>query len=452
MFYPIVGILVFGLLVVMWKIPQLILPILIVATPLQRYSIYISQIGLSLKLLMVLLPAAYLFVLLKHRDYFQINKWFFTFSILIVVGVLLSVINSINPLRTISVVAFSLLSLSYTYLVVILIRGLSGFKSAAWWLLVVGNVVSIFGIFQFFAFSLGYSPEMPFVSQFPAKTISADSFVYNVGENVLLRPSSTFMDVNITAGFLAVVVLLSTAFLVAAISRKSWKDVLLYGVGFLINATAFSMTISRSGYLGLAIAGVIFVVWNWKVFLQKWVVVFILPLVVLIGGSVVLFDTPFEAMYTRVITTFLEPDTTGSTEEHLRFTGAAIDIFCENPIVGIGAGNFEEYYLSEIDPSEDTAYTYNVFAGFLAEIGVLGFVVQVAFIGFVLWVGVCGVGRVMGDAASKLALTALVCGYLAILIANLFYAYYILFFVWLLVGLVLGGSEVIVRHNDEKVD
>ena len=183
MIYLIIGILVLGLLGVMWKYPQVILPILILATPLQRYSIYIPQVGLSVKLLMILLPVAYFVVFFHFREKLAFDKKFFLFSILLLVGIFSSVIATINPVRTLSVVAFSLLTLAYTYLVVSLIRSIGDFKRAIFTLLVAGTAVSLLAIWQFVMFSVGYSPDMPFISEFPAKTISADSFVYNVGEN-----------------------------------------------------------------------------------------------------------------------------------------------------------------------------------------------------------------------------------------------------------------------------
>jgi O-antigen ligase len=390
---------------------------------------------------MIALAAAYLVLLIKKKLKFS-DKKFMLFSGFLLLGVLLSLINSINTFRTISVFAFSLLTLSYSYIFTLLIKNRKILEKSLLILIISGILVSVLGFWQFYRFNSNESSALPFETSFDAKTIVAEAFTFSVGERSYLRPSSTFIDVNLTAGFLSIVIMTNLALLIRELNfRKNSKLVIFYLISFLINLSAFFLTVSRSGYLGLFVGGILFLLLNIKYFLNKKIIVGSLIGIFLLILSVIFLDTPIESMWGRFQTTFQKQDPTGSTQEHLLFSEAASNIFKQNPIVGIGSGNFEEYYLNYVDTNEDTAYTYNIYLSFLSETGIVGFLTQISFMIFIL---ICGFKAFLKNKENELSIlsSALICGYISILIANLFYSYYILFFVWLVVGLILASLKV----------
>ncbi len=447
--YLVIICLIFAFAGVFYKYPQSILPLLIFAVPLQRYSFYLESVGLSVKLIMILLPAAYLVLFIKRKLVIP-NKSFLIFSGVLIVCESLSTIHSINLFRTASVVAFSCLSLSFIYLLSVLIKSKKDLHKTLSYLLIVGSFVSVLGLWQFFRFNQNKDVSIPFEKFFNSKTIEAEAFEFNVGETSYLRPSSTFFDANLTAGFLTIIVLLNVAFLISSLSKKSidstfWKYLAL----FILNSSVFLLTVSRSGYLGLAVGGFVFLLLNFRSFLNKRVLLIILLMIMGTGMLMYFVDTPIEAMWGRFQDTFIRHDITGSTQEHGLFSQAAYDIFDQNVLFGIGAGNFEQFYLTNIDTTEDTAYTYNVYLGFLSETGVIGFLGQISFIIYVIYSSLRSLIRVR-KSENRLYASALLGGFIAILMANFFYAYYILFFVWMLIGLLLSISLNNISFEDEE--
>lgn len=434
-----------------YKYPQSILPLLIFAVPLQRYNFYMESIGLSVKLIIILIPATYLALFFKRKLTFP-NKAFVIFSSLLLVGAILSLVNSINVFRTISVIAFSFLSLSCAYLFTILIKTKEDMQRALSYLLIIGTIVSLLGLWQFFRFNQGKSISIPFENTFNSKTIEAEAFEFNVGETSYLRPSSTFVDVNLTAGFLTIIVLLNLAFLIEHLGRKSWDQrSLILLLLFIINASAFLLTVSRSGYLGLAVGGLIFFLINIKSFFNRRVLMALASLLTFAIILVYLVDTPIDAMWGRFQDTFLRHDITGSTQEHELFSRSAYEIFKKNTLFGIGAGNFEQYYLTNVDVTEDTAYTYNVYLGFLSEMGFIGFLGQMLFMIYVIYSSFKSLLKIENH-EYKLYHSALLGSFIAILVANFFYAYYILFFVWMLIGFLLIFASNKNLHGNGKED
>lgn len=425
---------------VMCKYPKTICWILLFSLPLQRYNIYVEQVHLSVQPILLTLPAAYISIPINKKLKFPDKGFLFAFFLLIL-GEILSLIPSINRFRTVSVIAFSCMTFSFAYIWVLIIKNKKEIGSVYKALLVVGFTIALLGLYQFVCYKLGRSALLPFENLFGAKTITAESFLFSVGDSSYLRPSSTFVDVNLTAGFLSIVTLFGMSSIVGRLVRGEFTRRLFVDLGlFATVLIAFFLTVSRSGYLGLFVGGSVFALLNYKVFLNKQILGFVALLATLTIFSVIAFDTPMEAMFGRFKDTFFRQDTTGSTQEHQLFSDAAWQIFKEHSVFGIGAGNFEEYYLTRIDTTEDTAYTYNVFLGFLAETGLIGFLTQIGFIIFVMINGFSKLLRVQ-DLDSRLFLSAAIAAYIGILIANLFYSYYILLFAWLPIGLIISLSN-----------
>jgi O-antigen ligase len=68
-----------------------------------------------------------------------------------------------------------------------------------------------------------------------------------------------------------------------------------------------------------------------------------------------------------------ETDPTGSRAARIRLINQAIEVFAENPLTGIGAGQFENY--SGEDIIERNRATHNVWLQVAAELGIVGFAI-----------------------------------------------------------------------------
>lgn len=446
MFYLLFSSSILVLIIMMWLFPQIILPVLILSVSLQRYNLYIEKIRFSLKFIIIFLPVVAIILLVKKgsklSDFLFEKKKLIFCSIILLVGITFSLFGSINMERSLFYLVYMCLLLFFVFIISVLVKKKKDYWKALNSIILTGAAVSVVGIIQFLLFQFNMSVAVPFENYFSAKTISAESFVYRVNDTDYLRPSSTFVDVNITAGFLAVVVLLNLGYLIYWFNKEKLKKIVFYSLLFIINIVAFSMTVSRSAFLGIFFAMLFFIIINREFFKNKKVLLCTSFFIVLAGIATILLDTPLDAFYNRIITTFFEHDVTGSTQEHIRFSMGAWKSFLHRPLNGVGAGNFEEYYLTRIDPSEDTAYSYNIYLNFLAETGVIGFISQITFIFFIIRSSLLTIKKLTKE-KEKLLFSGLFCSYIALLIANFFYAYYILFFVWLVIGLLIAGNRVL---------
>ncbi len=170
-----------------------------------------------------------------------------------------------------------------------------------------------------------------------------------------------------------------------------------------------------------------------------------------IFGGLLFFSIPICLFIDRFIKTFFLSDI--SSIGHLDFATGAIKLWLISPIFGIGAGTFEQSYIKLIAPALTNAYSHSIYLQWLAETGIFGLAANLIFIGLIIKNSVVTIlglslrGKLKLFQQEKIELLGLICAFLVLVIANIFYAYFINLPTYILIGMILGN---IYRRNYAK--
>jgi len=165
---------------------------------------------------------------------------------------------------------------------------------------------------------------------------------------------------------LNLVTFLGPTLLIIALERRPAKRLLASACALIMTA-AIICTKSRSGFLGLIAMGCVVLYYCARLKPAL--------LLVLIVGSVIAVPALPQSFWDRMSSiTNGDTDPTGSREARLRLLTQGVEVFAENPITGIGAGQFENYNEPGV-MIERWRATHNVWLQVAAELGIGGLAV-----------------------------------------------------------------------------
>jgi O-antigen polymerase len=153
-------------------------------------------------------------------------------------------------------------------------------------------------------------------------------FGYDVGYG---RPYGIFQQPNVLASFMATTLILA-GYLLQKINDKKLQSFLLLTA--LLNMWVITITVSRTGYLGLLIAFILFIPWAWQSNKKK-LGIFLLALSLGIG----LASLKGDALGARNVDNLKEGGI------RLNFYSHSWQMIKEQPLMGYGYGGFEKNYL-----------------------------------------------------------------------------------------------------------
>jgi hypothetical protein len=168
------------------------------------------------------------------------------------------------------------------------------------------------------------------------------------------------------------------------------------GIAALMLATIVA-TKSRGGFLGLGAMLLVVAYYTIKV-KPQWIFAGILALTV----SVPMLPQSFWDRMDSI--TNAETDPTGSREARIRLMEQALQVFVDNPLTGIGAGQFENY--DGPDALERNRATHNVWLQVAAELGMFGLLIF-AYLVFRAFAAAAATSRVIRPPRKKAAYAAL---------------------------------------------
>lgn len=277
-------------------------------------------------------------------------------------------------------------------------------------LLVLGGfLVAIYGFAQVI---LGVESTVAWVD---------DSFVES---GVSLRVYSTLDNPNVLSEYLLLVIPLGVVTALTGRTRQSRAAGMVAAAAMTV---CLALTLSRGGYLGLAIAAALFLVLLDRRFIVLGV----------IGGICLLFFLP-ETIMQRIISIADMSDT--STSYRLSIWVASIDLLRDYWLCGIGTGTtaFNTVYPLYSLNTIAAPHAHNLYLQVMVECGVTGIV---ALLGVVLS-AVRGLGaklRASVDKKTRLQAIALLCGLAGFLAQSVtdysFYNYRVELVFWVVIAL-----------------
>lgn len=183
------------------------------------------------------------------------------------------------------------------------------------------------------------------------------------------RAYSIFGNPNIFAEFLVMVTPLTVA-LFWETKRDGKKT--FYIVLFLLQVIALLMTMSRGGWVGLAVAALVFVF-----FINKRLLLFGIP--IMAGGALLLPSS----VLSRFLTIFNFADS--STSYRFKIWEITEQVIHDHFLVGVGLGHQPFKYVFETYiRTMPIFHAHNTYLEIFAELGLVGFLVFIFFI-FSLW-------------------------------------------------------------------
>jgi putative inorganic carbon (hco3(-)) transporter len=185
----------------------------------------------------------------------------------------------------------------------------------------------------------------------------------NLVEGDRLRGAVGGMFENPNDLALNLVTFLAPALFIIIQERKSSRRLFACLLAGLMFAAAV-FTKSRSGFLGLIAMGAAVMFYTARVKPGL--------LVAVLLGSILAMPVMPESFWNRMDSIFnAETDPTGSRAARLRLIDQGLEVFAENPVTGIGVGQFQNYNAPGV--VEKWRVTHNVWLQVAAELGMFGF-------------------------------------------------------------------------------
>jgi len=239
---------------------------------------------------------------------------------------------------------------------------------------------SLIGIFQFFAqFIFGREKiyqfwadyvAVPFLGRsFSQAVLENPSWLVNISGNTYLRATAFFPDPHMLSFFLGLVFPLSLGLIFWSKKKK-----LVYILITLFILIADLLTFSRGGYLGILV-GIIFLLFIfWKNFSFRYKIVF--SLFFLLSLLIILIPSPINKRFNSIFD--LEE---GSNKGRIETWKKAIEVIDNNPILGVGLGNYPLAIKASADYREPI-YAHNTYLDIAAETGVINALIWIIFLFF----------------------------------------------------------------------
>lgn len=221
-----------------------------------------------------------------------------------------------------------------------------------------------------------------------------------------LRPYGTFEQPNPYAGYLTLSLALLGGLVLGHLRGGGWRRhipaLTIFGGAAAIIGIALMMTFSRGAWLALAVAvGVMAALWNRRIL---WLISLFLMVGVLVGLAGAFGALPaaitsrlaFLGDYLAVLQGTPPPISpeNWAVMERLAIWQSSWNMFLNNPVLGVGVGNFDLAYPSYALPDWPSlpGHAHNYYLNLLAETGLLGLTAYLgllasafAYGGRVLW-------------------------------------------------------------------
>src|SRR5436190_404109 len=188
----------------------------------------------------------------------------------------------------------------------------------------------------------------------------------NLVEGDRLRGAVGGMFQNPNDLALNLVTFLGPTLLIVVQDRKTSRRLLAAGFAAIM-LMAIVCTKSRSGFLGLLVMGLVVAYYTVRV--RPGII-----LAAVLAGLLALPAMPSSFWDRMDSITNADEDTTGSRAARLRLINQGLEVFAENPITGIGAGQFQNYNAPGVTV-EKWRVTHDVWLQVASELGIFGVLV-----------------------------------------------------------------------------
>jgi O-antigen ligase len=438
-FQIIVLILSLFLLLFLIKKPILSLYFIVFLLPLERIGAYEFS-GVTIRPSQIVsLIALLIFVFLYLKGRFKIikNPLELPLGLFILVN-LLSLSQAENFSRGLAVFLYVTFTILVGFLVSQLIRSSFIWNKVLRVILISAVLVSLFGLFQFLGDMIGLPRSITGLREHYTKSVFG-----------FPRIQSTALEPLYFANYLLIPFSISLAFYLAKVKFIKKSVLLLILILMAINLI---LTVSRGGYLGAIMAGLVVVLFNFKYFLNlKKIIGLILILFIAFNISLRFLSwgeqlENIKTFKTHVQNVFYGP----AFKERIATIKLAWKAFKEHPFLGIGVGNFGPYASLHpyLQPKEGWKIVNNEYIEILAETGLLGLALFLLIIFLIVIRSLKAIFKTK-DQFLKTSLIALLGAFMGVLVQyNTFSVLYIMH-IWVLIGMLIALQNIVLKKLNE---
>lgn len=388
----------------------------------------------------------YLLAFLVRKEKFDIKNpllvpafFFLGFSVL-------SMVNSENFQRNISVFLFNAFVIVIALILPNLIKDKKILSKTIYLILLSTILVSLFGLYQFLGDIIGLSPSLTGLRPLYTKAVFG-----------FPRVQSTFLEPLYFANFLLIPIALCLSFLLSKLKQK-YSTIKTLGLTLILALASINLilTLSRGGYIAFAFLLFLAFLIYFKSFLSLKRI-----LILFLVGIIAIFSTYQFLKFTggdKNIKTFLEHTTNLTTKkdiatkERVTTISTAWQMIEEHPFLGSGPGSFGPYAAasSYVIPQDGWAIVNNLFLEIWAEEGTFGLITFLAMLLIIILrtLKAWQISNQTQQIFLKTILLGLFIAFLAILVQyQTFSILYILHF-WFLIGLLCACQNLILEKQN----
>lgn len=416
--------------------------LIIYTAPLERWN---WKIWFTLRpVIIVSLPCFYLILIKYSLVNFRISQRARRLLILFYVFTIIFLLSSLNAMDFIKSIRVTILNITLFILFFIVVHLTNDIKSLRKYVkhwMIIGLLLCVFGISQLIGWLHGLDLDALLFSRFRLMPYGHPQF--NIAKMVGFRIYSIFGDSNNFAAFLNTVFPLLLASSIYFLSIRKFKRSLFFGIGSLIVGSTLILTLSRSGWIGLLFGSTVILLDKRRQIFKptniKYIMLFVIIFLILINPFLKYLSHSFQGR--------LAEDE--SLKIHRFVAQSAISMFLKNPVLGVGIGNWGEYYGRYYKPGHENWNAHSAYLQILSEVGIMGFILYMILFYFVLKQILYFKKNTIGYDSDVLG-SGLLAGFIGLLGANIFYQNYTFQFFTVFLGLAFVSGNVVEWKENEK--
>lgn len=208
-----------------------------------------------------------------------------------------------------------------------------------------------------------------------------DIYIFYQAAQGVERPI-TFLHGSVMQSTMLYLILLPTFLVMTLRDNDNLAEKLFYGLNFLVSLAAFVMINTRGAWLALAIVLAFIIAFR----LRSWKKICAAALIFAVMGGIFLMASPKTL---NRLATLANPTSEQSVSERFLMWKSAAHVIEDNPLMGVGFGNYEAAYQEKYILAEAKerfqGHTHNVYLQFWAETGLPGLIIFCGLFGYILY-------------------------------------------------------------------
>jgi len=208
-----------------------------------------------------------------------------------------------------------------------------------------------------------------------------DVYIFYQAAQGVDRPI-TFLHGSVMQSTMLYLILLPTFLIMTLKENDNLAEKLFYGINFLVSLAAFVMINTRGAWLALGIVLAFIIAYR----LRSWKKICAAAIIFAVMGGIFLMASP--KTFNR-LATLANPTSEQSVSERFLMWKSAVHVIEDNPLMGVGFGNYEAAYQEKyiLDEAKERfqGHTHNVYLQFWAETGLPGLILFCVLFGYILY-------------------------------------------------------------------